>query len=316
MLPAGNPAEDFGKALSEPFNLKPYARMLRDVFGEPAPIKRGAIHFRGYRISCDECFLVEDTWNYYEPVDIGGGIPTPRELADFFKAKKREFTAEENRLAAARGKALQMQAAEESRLRAESHQEREAPKRKEPPYRQVRFVGVPMPRFKIVSDLDGDLIEVNGKQQPAVPFLTEYLLSDPKARKCMPRLMAFLRGDITLRQLIASPFSDRQYQREYDPRLVREGNSVRNTEALKCLYSLCGVQNPADLEYCAEIPDGTKVALLVDGRWHYRKVTNTPRGIFLGKSYGYLRKDDCWVLLEDLQAGDKPSGNAEKEDGE
>lgn len=78
-----------------------YRKCLKDTFdGEDAPIKNGKLHFRGYRISCDaeNGFMVEDTLNHYEIVDTGfDGIPTPKELCEWFAKPKKvvEYTPEQ-----------------------------------------------------------------------------------------------------------------------------------------------------------------------------------------------------------------------------
>lgn len=96
-------------ALSEKaFPMTTYQRYLKDHFpGEDTPIKKGKLHFRGYRISCDPLngFVIEDTTKRYEVVETPfEGIPTPKELGEWFKKPKREFTAEEEREAVERGK--------------------------------------------------------------------------------------------------------------------------------------------------------------------------------------------------------------------
>ena len=98
-------------ALSEKaFPMTTYQRYLRDHFpGEDMPIKKGKLHFRGYRISCDPLngFTIEDTTKRYEVVETSfEGIPTPKELGEWFKKPKREFTPEEEREAVERGKEL------------------------------------------------------------------------------------------------------------------------------------------------------------------------------------------------------------------
>lgn len=68
--------------------LTTYQKYLRDRFGEDVPAKNGKIIFRGYRIFCDieNGFTVEDTLNHYQIVDTPfEGIPTPRELGDWFQ---------------------------------------------------------------------------------------------------------------------------------------------------------------------------------------------------------------------------------------
>lgn len=95
-------------ALSEKaFPITTYQRYLRDHFpGEDMPIKKGKLHFRGYRISCDPLtgFVIEDTTKRYEVVETPfEGIPTPKELGEWFKKPKRELTAEEERESVERG---------------------------------------------------------------------------------------------------------------------------------------------------------------------------------------------------------------------
>ena len=88
-----------------------YQRYLRDKFpGEDMPIKKGKLHFRGYRISCtaDEGFVIEDTTKRYAVVETSfEGIPTPKELGDWFnRPVAKEMTAEEYKKAVERGKEL------------------------------------------------------------------------------------------------------------------------------------------------------------------------------------------------------------------
>lgn len=87
-----------------------YQRYLKDRFlNEDAPIKKGKLHFRGYRIYCDKenGFVIEDTNNRYEVVSTPfEGIPTPKELGDWFEKPKREETPEQLRAAVERGKEL------------------------------------------------------------------------------------------------------------------------------------------------------------------------------------------------------------------
>ena len=91
-------------------DMKVYQRYLRDKFpGEDMPIKKGKLHFRGYRISCtiESGFVIEDTTKKYAIVETPWeGIPSPRELGDFFKRPTREFTQEEMKKAVKLGKEL------------------------------------------------------------------------------------------------------------------------------------------------------------------------------------------------------------------
>lgn len=73
-------------------SLTTYQRYLKDrYFGEDVTIKKGKLHFRGYRISCtkENGFMVEDTTKKYKVVDTPfEGIPTLAELGDFLKLQE------------------------------------------------------------------------------------------------------------------------------------------------------------------------------------------------------------------------------------
>jgi hypothetical protein len=90
--------------------LTTYLRYLQDKFpGEGAKIKKDKLYFRGYRISCtvDNGFMVEDSTKRYAVVETNfEGIPTPRELGDFFNRPRVEHTPEELAAAIERGKKL------------------------------------------------------------------------------------------------------------------------------------------------------------------------------------------------------------------
>lgn len=104
---SGISVDDFD--LPEEMDLKEYSRYLRERFGEDAPIKKNKLWFRGYRIYCDtDCgFTIEDSYKRYAKVDTDfDGIPSPKELGDWFDRPRREMTAEENTEAAERGKKL------------------------------------------------------------------------------------------------------------------------------------------------------------------------------------------------------------------
>lgn len=90
-----------------------YQRYLRDKFDEDAPIKNGKLYFRGYRISCnsESGFIIEDTQKHYEIVEnTFEGIPTPKELGEFFNRSVKELTPREMAYAERRGKALKEKA--------------------------------------------------------------------------------------------------------------------------------------------------------------------------------------------------------------
>lgn len=106
------------EVLDKTMPLTTYQRYLKDHFDdEDAPIKKGKLHFRGYRIYCDteDGFVIEDTNNNYEQVETPfDGIPTPKELADFFRKPKVTHTPEELKAALERGKADKKERLEQS----------------------------------------------------------------------------------------------------------------------------------------------------------------------------------------------------------
>lgn len=95
------------------FPMVTYQRYLRDRFEEDCPIKKGKLHFRGFRVSVtvEDGFQIEDTENHYEVLDTSNyweGFPTPKQLGDFFdKPKRVVHTAEELARAVELGKKLQ-----------------------------------------------------------------------------------------------------------------------------------------------------------------------------------------------------------------
>lgn len=87
-----------------------YQRYLKDKFpGEGAQIKKGKLYFRGYRISCDvdNGFMIEDSTKRYAVVETEfEGIPTPKELGEFFNRPRVEHTPEQLKEAIERGKKI------------------------------------------------------------------------------------------------------------------------------------------------------------------------------------------------------------------
>ena len=87
-----------------------YHRYLLDTFpGEGAKLnKKGQLTFRGYRIQCtiENGFTIEDIKTRALVATPFEGIPTPRELGDFFKRPVVEHTPEELQEAVKRGKEL------------------------------------------------------------------------------------------------------------------------------------------------------------------------------------------------------------------
>lgn len=110
-----------------------YQRYLKDKFpGEDMPIKKGKLHFRGYRISCnaEDGFLVEDTMKHYAVVETPfEGIPTPKELGDWFgtPGDKKLENAEAYKKAVERGKELARKAKEERERNASAKEVEEEP---------------------------------------------------------------------------------------------------------------------------------------------------------------------------------------------
>lgn len=106
-------------------SMNTYLRYLKDKFpGEGAQIKKGKLYFRGYRVSCDtdNGFMIEDSTKRYAVVETEfEGIPTPKELGEFFNRPRIEHTPEELKAAVERGKEL----AERARQEAERNKEKE-----------------------------------------------------------------------------------------------------------------------------------------------------------------------------------------------
>lgn len=107
-------------------NLQVYQRYLKDHFdGESCTMKKGKLHFRDYRISLsvENGFMIEDTKKKYAIVDTPfEGIPTPKELGEWFKRPIVEHTPEELHAAVERGKELARKAKEEAERNAEQEE--------------------------------------------------------------------------------------------------------------------------------------------------------------------------------------------------
>lgn len=108
-----------------------YQRYLKDKFpGEDMPIKKGKLHFRGYRISCnaEDGFIVEDTMKRYAIVETPfEGIPTPRELGDWFDKPGDKKLTESYRVMIEKGKELARKAKEETERNAKAKKVEEEP---------------------------------------------------------------------------------------------------------------------------------------------------------------------------------------------
>ena len=76
-----------------------YKKYLADRYpNDEVVLKKNKVMFRGYRISCntEDGFIIEDTQNKYKVIETPfDGIPTPKELGDFFSKPVRTFTQEE-----------------------------------------------------------------------------------------------------------------------------------------------------------------------------------------------------------------------------
>lgn len=114
---------DLDVASDKVMPMQVYQRYLRDRFnGEDAPIKKGKLHFRGYRISCtvEDGFIVEDTMKRYAIVETPfEGIPTPKELGDWLaKPGDKALSSADFKKAVEKGKELTRKAKEEKERKA------------------------------------------------------------------------------------------------------------------------------------------------------------------------------------------------------
>ena len=78
--------------------LTTYQRYLKDKLGGDAPIKKGKLHFREYRIYFDQenGFCIDDIRNRYKLVETGfEDIPSPKELGEWFEQPERTHTAKD-----------------------------------------------------------------------------------------------------------------------------------------------------------------------------------------------------------------------------
>ena len=341
-------------------SLTTYQRYLKDNFpGETCTVKKGKLHFRGYRISCDieNGFIVEDTTNKYEIVDTPfEGIPTPKELGEWFKKPIREFTEEELRRAVELGKEQKEVKSEEAveeidyeKLRRKvlgtikdirsktldfdpttfpsmipfKRWKRKAnslvSQWKERKIRYSKFLnelekatteetfvveekkhrsafkGSIMPTFSKVGSLVGNKIEVDGKKVDAVPFLLDYLLC--VEHRAMAQLMKFATEQITLKELLNNP-TESDWKVEYDKSLM--ANTADNAVKVSMVYDVLGIALPYEVAYETGLEVGDKINILLDGELKVKAVTSIDeRGVFLGKSVGYLLKADKWFKREE-----------------
>lgn len=130
---------DLDLASDKVMSMTTYQRYLRDKFpGEDMPIKKGKLHFRGYRISCnaEDGFIVEDTMKHYAIVETPfEGIPTPKELGEWFeKPGDKKIADESYRAAVEKGKELARKAKEERERNARAKEAEE----EEPDFEALR----------------------------------------------------------------------------------------------------------------------------------------------------------------------------------
>lgn len=347
----------------EPMPMTVYQRYLKDHFvGEDAPIKKGKLYFRGYRISynAQDGFLIEDTTKRYEAVETNfEGIPTPKELGDFFSTPVVEHTPEELKAAVERGKEISRKRKEESEKKDEPAEEVDFEALRDRVLNKIRlaqsksvdvdpaefidmipfkrwkrkaksllkqwqnkeiryqkflkllteatieetfvveekrhrssFKGTLCPAFSEVGLVKGDRIEVDGKEIPAVPFLVEYLLwKEPRA---MSQLMKFGEGMLDMTELLKNPL-EVDWKVDYNSRSVK--NTAENTAIVCMLYEVLGITAPQDMCYGSGLSEGDKILIILDGELKYKKVTSVDKGVFLGKSTGYLLKSDKWIRI-------------------
>jgi Mor family transcriptional regulator len=341
--------------------LSTYQRYLKDKFGEDAPIKKGKIRFRDYRIYFDNAngFCVEDSRKKYQLVETGfEGVPTPKELGDWFSKAQVVHTPEELAKAVEVGK---QKAAEKYDFKAEEEAEakevnfEKLRKRvllkikqiedgtitnfdpttfpdmipfkkwkrkvtavvKEWTGKKIRypkllakvksiteeevfevvdkthrtsFTGTCLPEFKVISELKGNKLIVDGKPVDAVPFLQNYLLYyEPKA---MQQLMRFANGEVDMVTLLKEPFH-KDWKIEFDVRKLP--NTDENAALLSAFCWSCGIVSPEDLVY-GGLEVGEKILILRDGEWKKDTVMSIEEGVVLQKEIG-LRKTDKWVKL-------------------
>lgn len=153
-------------ASSKTMPMTTYQRYLRDKFpGEDMPIKKGKLHFRGYRISCDveSGFTVEDTMKHYAIVETPfEGIPTPKELGEWFeKPGDKKLSSDEYQKAVERGKELARKAKEERERNLVKKTEEEEPD----------FEALRKKVLRLISDARSKTIDVDPEKfTEMIPF--------------------------------------------------------------------------------------------------------------------------------------------------
>ena len=155
-------------ASSKTMPMTTYQRYLKDKFPREAmPIKKGKLHFRGYRISCnaEDGFLVEDTMKHYAVVETPfEGIPTPKELGDWLgtPGDKKLENDEAYRKAVEKGKELARKAKEERERNARA---------KEAEYEEPDFEKLRRKVLRMISDARSKTIDVDPEKfTEMIPF--------------------------------------------------------------------------------------------------------------------------------------------------
>lgn len=147
-----------------------YQRYLRDKFpGENMPIKKGKLHFRGYRISCDAegGFIVEDTMKRYALVETPfEGIPTPKELGDWFEQPGDKKVSTDYQKLIEEGKELARRAMEEQKRNASEKEAAKEEAEKEPDFEALR-----RKVLRMISDARSKTIDVDPEKfTDIIPF--------------------------------------------------------------------------------------------------------------------------------------------------
>ena len=154
-----------------------------------------------------------------------------------------------------------------------------------------KFIGTFLPDFREVGDLVGNKIEVDGKLIDAVPFLVQYLLHYEK--RAMSQLMKFAKGEIDMMELITNPL-EVDWRVEYKKNALQ--NTAENAQILGLLYESCGFAAPQDRLYKADLAEGDRIRIFIDGEFVVRTISSTDRGIRMGKGMCLL-KVDKWIKM-------------------
>lgn len=154
-----------------------------------------------------------------------------------------------------------------------------------------KFVGTCLPEFKVVGNLCGSVIMVDGKNVEAVPFLQNYLLH--YCPDAMSQLMKFAKGEIEPSQLLKNPI-DVDKKVEFNSKVLK--NTPENAQILSCLFSSVDVYSPHEINWESGLNIGDKILVLLD-KWSKKEITKiNEEGTFFGREV--LLKSDKWIKLE------------------